>query len=210
MEEDDSLNDQTASSGGLPSRLVLNKEYLKSKRGYIYGLGSVQYREINPSEKVAVAMSRNLDNEMRIYGLEKKNEALKETNEALKEDMVELKSGMGTVMDELAVTRLALNAIMQSLGVRLAPSDVVARAAAAAGLGFAGSTAGRDGPAAAASAAATTPAASAAATSAAATSAAASPAAASPAAASPVVSPTDPPTRTQQGNLDAWCASAGL
>ncbi|CAL9248074.1 unnamed protein product, partial [Arabidopsis halleri] len=96
MEEDDSLNDQTASSGGLPSRLVLNKEYLKrgkSKRGYIYGLGSVQYREINPSEKVAVAMSRNLDNEMRIYGLEKNNEALKETNEALKEDMVELKSG---------------------------------------------------------------------------------------------------------------------
>ncbi|KAG7552516.1 hypothetical protein ISN45_Aa06g031180, partial [Arabidopsis thaliana x Arabidopsis arenosa] len=112
-------------------------------------------------------MSRNLDNEMRIYGLEKNNEALKETNEALKEDMVELKSGMGTVMDELAVTRLALNAIMQSLGVRLAPSDVVARAAAAAGLGFAGSTAGRDGPPVAASAGAT--------------SAAASPAAASPA-----------------------------
>ncbi|CAE5974672.1 unnamed protein product [Arabidopsis arenosa] len=194
MEEDDSLNDQTASSGGLPSRLVLNKEYLKrgkSKRGYIYGLGSVQYREINPSEKVAVAMSRNLDNEMRIYGLEKNNEALKETNEALKEDMVELKSGMGTVMDELAVTRLALNAIMQSLGVRLAPSDVVARAAAAAGLGCAGSTAGRDGPPVAASAAAAS-------------------AGATSAAASPAVSPTDPPTRTQQGNLDAWCASAGL
>ncbi|EFH56677.1 predicted protein [Arabidopsis lyrata subsp. lyrata] len=120
----------------------------------------------------------------------KNNEALKETNEALKENMVELKSGMGTVMDELATTRLALNAIMQSLGIQLAPSDVIARAAAAAGLRFAGSTAGRDGPPAAASPAV-------------------SPAAAF-AVASPAATPTDPPTRTQQGNLDAWCASAGL
>ncbi|CAH8254478.1 unnamed protein product [Arabidopsis lyrata] len=144
-------------------------------------------------------MTRNLDNEMRIYGLEKNNEALKETNEALKENMVELKSGIGTVMDELATTRLALNAIMQSLGIQLVPSDVMARAAAAAGLGFAG----RDGPPAACrdvllllrlllclllcllllrlSAVV-----------------------------SPAATPTDLPTRTQQGNLDAWCASAGL
>ncbi|AEE82350.1 hypothetical protein AT4G03728 [Arabidopsis thaliana] len=98
MDEDDSLNalSQTASSSGTPSRIVLNKEYLKrgqNKKGYIYGLGSVQYRDINPSQKVATTMSHNLDNEMRMNGLEKNNHALKKHNEALKEDMVVLKTG---------------------------------------------------------------------------------------------------------------------
>ncbi|CAE6126360.1 unnamed protein product [Arabidopsis arenosa] len=191
MEEDDSLDDQTASSGGLPFRLVLNKEYLKA----VYNTG----KSIHPRKWLLLCLATLT---MRCASMvwKKNNEALKETNEALKENMVELKSGMGTVMDELATTRLALNAIMQSLGIQLAPSDVIARAAAAAGLRFAGSTVGRDGPPAAgrdgppaAASPAVSPAAASAATS---------------AAASPAATPIDPPTRTQQGNLDAWCASA--
>ena len=90
-----------------------------NKKGYIYGLGSVQYRDINPSQKVATTMSHNLDNEMRMNGLEKNNHALKKHNEALKEDMVVLKTGVGRVMDELATARLALNAIMKSLEFNL-------------------------------------------------------------------------------------------
>ncbi|KAG7627194.1 putative transposase Ptta/En/Spm plant [Arabidopsis thaliana x Arabidopsis arenosa] len=89
----------------------------QSKNGYIYGLGSVQYRDTNRSEKPAVAMSQNLENDLRIYG---------------------------KVMDELVTTQLALNAIMKSLRVTIIPPELVARAATA-GLGVHGSAGGRDG-----------------------------------------------------------------
>ncbi|ANM61353.1 hypothetical protein AT2G13105 [Arabidopsis thaliana] len=136
-------------------------------------------------------MSQNLDNELRIYSLEKTNEALKENNEALKEDMLVLKSGVGKVMDELATTRLAMNAIMKSLGVTIIPPELVALARDA-GLGVHGSAGGRDSsPAPIVSPAPTT----------------------SPAvslAVSRAASPTVPSTRTQQSPLDAWCASLGI
>ncbi|XP_010485117.1 PREDICTED: uncharacterized protein LOC104763445 [Camelina sativa] len=70
--EDGSPHSQTATSA-IPSRVLLNKEYLKrgqSKNGYVYEIGSVQYQEINPSEKVAASISRNLDTEVRISSLE--------------------------------------------------------------------------------------------------------------------------------------------
>jgi len=126
-------------------------------------------------------MSQNLDNELRIYDLEKTNEALKKNNEALKEDMLVLKSGVGKVMDELATTRLTLNAIMKSLGVTIIPPELVAGAATA-GLGVHGSVGGHDG----------------------------SPAPTTSPVVSPAASPTIPPTRAQQSPLDAWCASLGL
>ncbi|XP_010478935.1 PREDICTED: uncharacterized protein LOC104757848 [Camelina sativa] len=111
--EDGSPHSQTATSAIL-SRVLLNKEYLKrgqSKTGYVYGIGSVQYREINPSEKVAASISRNLDMEMRISSLE--------TNfKTLNTNVADLNTNMGTVMGELAASRQALNLIMQSLGIR--------------------------------------------------------------------------------------------
>ncbi|KAG7636119.1 Transposon En/Spm-like [Arabidopsis thaliana x Arabidopsis arenosa] len=92
---------------------------------------------------------------------------------------------------KLATTRIALNAIMKSLGVTIIPPELVALARDA-GLGVHGSAGGRDGsPAPIVSPAPTT----------------------SPAvslAVSRAASPTVPSTRTQQSPLDAWCASLGI
>ncbi|KAF3520795.1 hypothetical protein DY000_02062704 [Brassica cretica] len=65
-----SLGSPSASSA--PSRLMLNKAYLKhaSKSGYVYGLGSEQYREHAPSAHVPNGLARNLELEMRVGGLE--------------------------------------------------------------------------------------------------------------------------------------------
>ncbi|EOA32522.1 hypothetical protein CARUB_v10015803mg [Capsella rubella] len=79
----------------IPSRFVLNKEYLKiskSKNGYIYGLGS-----------------------MHIIGMEKINEALKEHNEELKGDINVLKTGMDKVVDELPAQRQIFSPVLKSL-----------------------------------------------------------------------------------------------
>lgn len=59
----------------------------KNSKGHIYGIGSVQYREINPSEKASASVSRNLDMEMRMDNLEA-------NNKTSKEDMVVLKAGL--------------------------------------------------------------------------------------------------------------------
>ncbi|XP_024009780.1 uncharacterized protein LOC112085048 isoform X2 [Eutrema salsugineum] len=73
--DDGSPNASTAAT----SRIKFNQEYLKrglTTRGRIYGIGSVQDRDITPSEPVPASLKRNLDTEIRISGLETHHEAV--------------------------------------------------------------------------------------------------------------------------------------
>ncbi|XP_010451618.1 PREDICTED: uncharacterized protein LOC104733767 [Camelina sativa] len=118
---------QTDSSDATPTHILLNQEYLKqgkSSKGRIYGIGSVQYRDFDPSETVPASLQRNLDIDLRISGLEKNSETVNTNVETLKADMTTLKDDMVALKsefkDEMAAARASLNVILQALGVNSA------------------------------------------------------------------------------------------
>ncbi|KAL0796140.1 hypothetical protein Bca101_067517 [Brassica carinata] len=85
---------QTSSTAGTANSkcLLLNQEYIKrgkTRKGTIYGLGSVQLKNKHPSESVPAALNRNLDLEMRVCGLEATNQEIKADVQALKTDFKE-------------------------------------------------------------------------------------------------------------------------
>ncbi|WZY94145.1 hypothetical protein YC2023_066474 [Brassica napus] len=111
-----SLGSSSASSA--PSRLMLNKAYLKnakSKRGYVYGLGSEQFREHAPSLRVPIGIARNLDLEMRVGGLET-------TLQSVTSDVAGVKQDVSDMRQDFAATREAINQLLQTLRPPQAPT----------------------------------------------------------------------------------------
>ncbi|KAL0886521.1 hypothetical protein Bca101_010504 [Brassica carinata] len=110
----DSPTDSTAATNS--KRFLLNQEYIKvisslifirglSKKGTIYGLGSIQYKNASPAVPVHVSLKRNLDVEMRLSGFET-------TISKIKEDVNALKTGFKEAM---SANEAALNLILQSI-----------------------------------------------------------------------------------------------
>ncbi|WZZ26566.1 hypothetical protein YC2023_009967 [Brassica napus] len=99
------------SASSAPSRLMLNKAYLKnakSKRGYVYGPGSEQFREHAPSSRVPNGIARNLDLEMRVGGLET-------TLQSVTSDVAGVKQDVSDMRQDFAATREAINQLLQTL-----------------------------------------------------------------------------------------------
>ncbi|KAG2287230.1 hypothetical protein Bca4012_032042 [Brassica carinata] len=106
----------TASS--TPSRLKLNKAYLKNakgKRGHVYGLGSAQYREYTPSSRVPNGLARNLELEMRVGGLET-------SLQSVTADIAEVKQDVSEMKQDFAATRDGINQLLQTLRPQQAPT----------------------------------------------------------------------------------------
>ncbi|KAL0728093.1 hypothetical protein Bca4012_024186 [Brassica carinata] len=102
----DSPTDSTAATNS--KRFLLNQEYIKrglTKKGTIYGLGSIQYKNASPAVPVHVSLKRNLDVEMRLSGFET-------TISEIKEDVNALKTGFKEAMSANEAT---LNLILQSI-----------------------------------------------------------------------------------------------
>ncbi|KAL0678301.1 hypothetical protein Bca4012_006282 [Brassica carinata] len=107
------------SASSTPSRLKINKAYLKNakgKRGHVYGLGSAQYREQAPSSRVPNGLARNLELEMRVGGLETSLQSVREDVSEVKQDVSEMKQ-------EFASTRDAINQLLQMLRPPQAPTE---------------------------------------------------------------------------------------
>ncbi|CAH2035507.1 unnamed protein product, partial [Thlaspi arvense] len=90
---------QTTSTAATPSRILLNQEFLKTSRGRVYGICSVQLRDFNPTESVHESLSHSMDMDMCISSLEVHSEALKSNITELKQDVVAMK---GELKEELA------------------------------------------------------------------------------------------------------------
>ncbi|KAG5401300.1 hypothetical protein IGI04_015907 [Brassica rapa subsp. trilocularis] len=106
------------SASSAPSRLMLNKAYLKnakSKREYVYGLGSEQFREHAPSSRVTNGIARNLDLEMRVGGLET-------TLQSVSSDVAGVKQDVSDMRQDFAATREAINQLLQTLRPPQAPT----------------------------------------------------------------------------------------
>ncbi|XP_056853902.1 uncharacterized protein LOC130503245 [Raphanus sativus] len=83
LQEESPLGEgQTDSTAATNSkRFLLNQEYIKrgqTKKGTVYGLGSVQYKNSCPSVPIPVSLQRNLDVDMRITGFETNISEVKE------------------------------------------------------------------------------------------------------------------------------------
>ncbi|CAN7099024.1 unnamed protein product [Brassica rapa subsp. narinosa] len=103
----DSQTDSTAATS-TSKRLLLNEKYIKrgqTRRGTIYGLGNLQYKNKCPSESVPASLKRGINMEMRVSGLETLTQEIKSDVNALKTDFNE-----GT-----AQTQSTLNMILQLL-----------------------------------------------------------------------------------------------
>ena len=61
----------------------------ETRRGTIYGLGNLQYKNKRPSESVPAALKRDIDIEMRVSGLESLTQEIKFDVHALKTDFNE-------------------------------------------------------------------------------------------------------------------------
>ncbi|KAH0883628.1 hypothetical protein HID58_059724, partial [Brassica napus] len=106
------------SASSAPSRLMLNKAYLKnakSRRGYVYGLGSEQFREHAPSSRVPNGITCNLDLEMRVGGLET-------TLQSVTSDVAGVKQDVSDMRQDFATTREAINQLLQTLRPPQAPT----------------------------------------------------------------------------------------
>ncbi|KAL0645839.1 hypothetical protein Bca4012_044130 [Brassica carinata] len=102
----DSQTDSTAASNS--KRYLLNQEYIKrgkTKKGTIYGLGSVQYKNSSPSVPIPVSLQRHLDVDMRMSGFETTISEVKTEINALK---TEVTGGM-------SASQATLNIILQTL-----------------------------------------------------------------------------------------------
>jgi len=102
------------------SCLVLNifsflLQNAKSKRGYVYGLGSEQFREHAPSSRVPNGIARNLDLEMRVGGLET-------TLQSVTSDVAGVKQDVSDMRQDFAATREAINQLLQTLRPPQAPT----------------------------------------------------------------------------------------
>ncbi|KAH0874925.1 hypothetical protein HID58_072287, partial [Brassica napus] len=113
------------SASSAPSRLMLNKAYLKnakSKRGYVYGLGSEQYREHAPSSCVPNGLARNLELEMRVGGLETSLQNVTADVAGVKQDVAGVKQDVSDMRQEFAAKREAINQVLQTLRPPQAPT----------------------------------------------------------------------------------------
>ncbi|KAJ4885405.1 hypothetical protein Rs2_35498 [Raphanus sativus] len=109
---------QSPSATSAPSRILLNQAYLKNargKRGYVYGLGSAQYREHAPSARVPASLARNLELELRVSGLETSFQSVIADVSAVKADVSAVKEDVATMKDDFAATRAAITDLIQSL-----------------------------------------------------------------------------------------------
>ncbi|KAH0902899.1 hypothetical protein HID58_042402 [Brassica napus] len=87
----------------------------KSKRGYVYGLGSEQFREHAPSSRVPNGIARNLDLEMRVGGLETTLQSVTSVVAGVKQDVSDMRQ-------DFAATREAINQLLQTLRPPQAPT----------------------------------------------------------------------------------------
>ncbi|XP_013635355.1 PREDICTED: uncharacterized protein LOC106341087 isoform X2 [Brassica oleracea var. oleracea] len=113
------------SASSAPSRLMLNKAYLKnakSKRGYVYGLGSEQYREHVPSTRVPNGLACNLELEMRVGGLETSLQRVTADVAGVKQDVAGVKQDVLDMRQDFASTREAINQLLQTLRPPQAPT----------------------------------------------------------------------------------------
>uniref|UniRef100_A0A0D3ATN1 Uncharacterized protein n=1 Tax=Brassica oleracea var. oleracea TaxID=109376 RepID=A0A0D3ATN1_BRAOL len=82
---------------------LLNQEYIKrgkTKKGTIYGLGSVQYKNSSPSVPIPVSLQCNLDVDMRMSGFETTIPEVKEDIAGVKEDFSALKAEINAFKTE--------------------------------------------------------------------------------------------------------------
>ncbi|CAH2065378.1 unnamed protein product, partial [Thlaspi arvense] len=116
----DSQGTSTAATSAIPTRILLNQEFLKrskTKRGRVYGIGSVQFWDFTPTETVHESHTHTVDMDMRISGLEANSKAVNSNIETLKEDVLamrgEFKEELATVKNEMVAV---LNAFLQKVG----------------------------------------------------------------------------------------------
>ncbi|KAH0868030.1 hypothetical protein HID58_075052 [Brassica napus] len=103
----DSQTESTAATR-TSKRLLLNEEYIKrgqTRRGTIYGIGNLQYKNKRPSESVPAALNREINMETRVSVLETLTQEIRSDVHALKTDF-----NKGT-----ARTQSTLNMILQLL-----------------------------------------------------------------------------------------------
>ncbi|KAH0865830.1 hypothetical protein HID58_083041 [Brassica napus] len=91
----------------------------KTKKGTIYGLGSVQYKNSSPSVPIPVSLQRNLDVDMRMSGFETTISEVKEDIVGVKEDFSALKAEINAfktqVTGGMSASQATLNIILQTL-----------------------------------------------------------------------------------------------
>ncbi|KAF3543086.1 hypothetical protein DY000_02007397 [Brassica cretica] len=116
----DSQTDSTAASNA--KRYLLNQEYFKrgkTKKGTIYGFGSVQYKNSSPSVPIPISLQRNLDVDMRMSGFETTISEVKEDIAGVKEDFSVLKAEINAFKTEvtggMSASQATLNIILQTL-----------------------------------------------------------------------------------------------
>ncbi|KAL0796718.1 hypothetical protein Bca101_068095 [Brassica carinata] len=105
----DSQTDSTAATNS--KRFLINQEYIKlvigvvtvlrgqTKKGTVYGLGSVQYKNTSPSMPIPVSLQRNLDLEMRMTGFETTISEVKADINAFKTEFKEGMSANSATLD---------------------------------------------------------------------------------------------------------------
>ncbi|XP_013639346.1 PREDICTED: uncharacterized protein LOC106344530 [Brassica oleracea var. oleracea] len=116
----DIQTDSTAASNS--KRYLLNQEYIKrgkTKKGTVYGLGSVQYKNSSASVPIPVSLKRNLDVDMRMSGFETTISEVKEDIAGVKEDFSALKTEINAFKTEvtggMSASQATLNIILQTL-----------------------------------------------------------------------------------------------
>ncbi|KAL0826146.1 hypothetical protein Bca101_049823 [Brassica carinata] len=116
----DCQTDSTAASNA--KRYLLNQEYIKrgkTKKGTVYGLGSVQYKNSSASVPIPVSLKRNLDVDMRMSGFETTISEVKEDIAGVKEDFSALKTEINAFKTEvtggMSASQPTLNIILQTL-----------------------------------------------------------------------------------------------
>ena len=91
----------------------------KTKKGIVYGLGSVQYKNISASVPIPVSLKRNLDVDMRMSGFETTISEVKEDIAGVKEDFSALKAEINAfktqVTGGMSASQATLNIILQTL-----------------------------------------------------------------------------------------------
>ena len=98
--------------------LCLCSQDAKGKRGHVYGLGSAQYREHARSARVPVSLSRNLELELRVSGIETNLQNVIADVSLLKEDVATIKENVSTTM-------AAINEVIQTLRPQATPQQQV-------------------------------------------------------------------------------------
>ncbi|KAH0939276.1 hypothetical protein HID58_006737, partial [Brassica napus] len=113
----------TEGSPGSPSASSAPSPHnARSKRGYVYGLGSEQYREHAPSTRVPNGLARNLEVEMRVGGLETSLQRVTADVAGVKQDVAGVKQDVSDMRKDFASTREAINQLLQTLRPPQAPT----------------------------------------------------------------------------------------